>query len=217
MKDYFGQTVYFDELSFQQASDKWNKELIPAINAIGEHYNALGIGNFDEAVFHDLIQCGVANVTKTFQEALQSEFNKMGGPLVAGVLASESKVSEKMIPLGDAIKKFENLMEFAQHGTPLVLSFEEVSIGENGRAILNETKLTERYSVRLDTERKVQAHDYLLRIKELCADFRKFLDSVPDGKRLRVFGEGVSDFVMEDINGDFDVNFQLLGALATEG
>jgi hypothetical protein len=212
MKNYLGQIVYFDEVRFESAKNEWFRNLIPAINQVSEEYSLLQIGDFDQTIFNDLLQYGTKNVKTRHEEALKMEIHKMGGILLADVLVPERRATDKIITLEEAVKKFHRFTQAAEFNM-LTLFPEDVTI-EEGTAFLNVLQLRRRYEVRLDSDRKAQAYDYLIRINALCTKFRKFLNKQSDGPAFNVFGDKLgSDFMWEDGKGNFETNFQLFDAL----
>lgn len=184
MESYLGTQIYFDERNYLNQVRNWDSKAKPAILKLKKTYEDLGISEFDQRVYNEMIQNGISGIVSRFVKAHNKDlkaFERQFKTVAKTFAANDPLESQE-------VKAFESAFNdvLALTNTPSFGVWDEAIDLSDGRVSLNgvtvdEEKLKARYTNVLDSEEKIKLYSLL---QECIKSFNSVRDQLN-----RVLGE----------------------------
>lgn len=180
MENYIGKVIHTDTLRRNYVVNIWERTLIPLITKLADSYNNLGIGSFNQAIYKDMMETGIANVEKKYSKAVSKDIEKLGVKTLAATLTGPDKIKEDLRPISkviDDIKReaqYESSKGILQDASDFIF-FDDCEIIE-GCLSLKKDQLNNRFEVVVENEKENQFYNLLLDLVESHNKLREFVD-----------------------------------------
>ncbi|MEJ7766551.1 MAG: hypothetical protein WKF89_01980 [Chitinophagaceae bacterium] len=197
-KKFLGKEVSFHERSYVMNIGAWNKFIVPAIEALKHSYYALGIGNFNQSIFDQLLTSdGIKQVALKAEEQFNSEISRtMKLYDLAQKTALLNGLPDKIATIGNRQQELKTAIKQAEEygygdGTTIHLDSTSFAISGNGEAVLDDKKIRKACSTYITTERQAKLYEKQIGIinayKELVDLFKSEGIRVPGDVWFTIF------------------------------
>lgn len=147
--------TYNDKISY--VISFLSSKICPILIDISSSYNSLGIGNFDQPAYEDLVMNRDRNISERFRSFVETEIQntRLSTP-IRKMLDSENYISESLKPIQTGIIELFN--EMNRFGFNLTskgeVFFSDIEI-INSLPKIKEEEITRRYQIMIDTPEKL--------------------------------------------------------------
>lgn len=207
---YKGILLHFDEIKHHRTVSNWQKDLLPQINLIAALYNDLGIDQFSQTAFNQLMAGGFHLVESQVQQSLDKDLQKLkvSNPIILD--AMQQGKDKRLKPLEKALSDLKEKLRKARLNTPadasLPIELEDCAIID-GKATLKEDQLKQRFETKIETDKQAQLYSHYLNLQAAWNGYVDFLISCGyDVENNEVFG--FDGFLFQDEGCQLAINHQ---------
>jgi hypothetical protein len=206
MKYEIGQVLHFEKDRFDQSLCFWEKTLLPALISVVNEYELLGLGEFDNKAYKNVVNRNIDAIKKKFINSIKSDSKKLGS-VISTAFNNNEWIDKKFDSFIGVVNVFHQKVEISQQGTIIVpsLDFYDCKIVD-GNPLIDEDFMKARFEIKINTESQLRFLEIMSQLKDSYDNAKAYMNEVGLNNLLLVGESNFNALSWENEDGNLYVD-----------